>query len=162
MSLEKRFPRPKSLTPKSPAFTRKANYHHLCLDAQRFVAEKEYETALLIYEKALQEVPAGDLKASKGICRCYRKLALSALKQQDFKKTQNLLQTLIAIPRVSTLLTGKDYCVLAEAALENGELLDAEQAIEKALTLQPESTEATQLRKRLKTEQLHQQMKDLY
>jgi tetratricopeptide (TPR) repeat protein len=142
--------------------TRKTAYHYLCLDGERFVNDKDYATALLIYEKALLDMPVGDQKALKGICRCYRKLALKALKKQDFKKVQKLLQTLIAIPRIKPLLTSKDYYVLAEAALENMDLPLAEQTLEQMLTLKPESQEGIQLLKRLKAEKLHQQMKGLY
>lgn len=141
----------------------KTNYHNLCLDAQRFVSEKDYTTALLIYEKALQEAPIGDQKALKGICRCYRKLALKSWKNQDFLRVQVLLEELMAKPKIGALLTAKDYFVLAEAAIENMDLSRAEQSLRNAFTLKPESIEtAHKLQKRLQTEQLHQQMKDLY
>lgn len=64
---------------------------------------------------------------------------------------------------MTPLLTGRDYFVLAEVALENMDLSQAEQSIEKALSFTAESTEAAhKLRRRLQTELLHQQMKDLH
>jgi len=162
MPLDKRPLRPSAIPPGPRTPMRKSNYHALCLDAQRFVTEKDYATALSIYQKALQEAPAGDAKALKGICRCYRKLALKALKKEDFKAVQHLLETLMATPKVSSLLTSKDYCVLAEAALENMDMAQAKPAIDRALEINPTSPEAVQLQKRLRTELLHQQMKDLY
>lgn len=162
MPLDKRPLRPKGLTPGPRPSGRKSNYHQLCLDAQRFVTEKDYTTALTIYTKALQEPPAGDQKALKGVCRCYRKLALRALKKEDFKGVQSLLEAMIALPKVSSILSSKDYCVLAEAALENGDIAQANQAVAKALEINPTSSEALQRQKHLRAELLHQQMKDLY
>lgn len=118
--------------------------------------------ALRIYEKALSEAPAGDLTALKGICRCTRKQARKALKKGDTPTVQNLLQNLMKRPQVGSLLGGKDYQVLAEAALENGDLTTCTEAIRLALNLKPELAEAIHsLQKRLRTEQLHQDMKDM-
>lgn len=151
--------RPLSPRPSSQSYQR---YHSLCLDAKNFFDAKDYDTALRIYEKALSEAPAGDFTALKGVCRCTRKQARKALKKGDTPEVQRLLEALLKRPHVAPLLGGKDYQVLAEAALENGDFVSCAEALRQALAIKPElAAELHNLQKRLRTEQLHQDMKDM-
>ncbi len=151
--------RPLSSKPLSSPYQR---YHRLCLDAKNFFDAKDYDTALRIYEKALTEAPAGDATALKGICRCTRKQARKALKKGNTLEVQKLLEALFKRPRIAPLLGGKDYQVLAEAALENGDLVCCAEALRQALAIKPElAEELHNLQKRLRTEQLHQDMRDM-
>lgn len=137
-------------------------YQNLCLDAKGFFEAKDYDTALKVYTQAATLAPPGDLNALKGMCRCTRKTARKALKKGDYIQVQTLLDELMKNPRVHPLLTGKDYLVLAEAALENQALAHCANALQKALEIKPELAEAAHaLQKRLKTEQLHQDMRGM-
>lgn len=148
--------------PSKPISQSYQRYYSLCLDAKNFFEAKDYDTALRIYEKALTEAPAGEQTALKGVCRCTRKQALKALKKGDTPEVQRLLEALFKRSHVTPLLSGKDYQVLAEAALENGDLASCAEALSQALALKPElAAEVHNLQKRLRTEQLHQDMRDM-
>lgn len=138
-------------------------YQHLLHDGERFFKAKDYATAFAIYQRALSLAPPGDQRALGQLCRCYRKKALKALKRDDFKEVQALLQEMLSLPGYQSLAKGLDYKILAEVQFELGEFEACEQALEHALALEPDlASELASLQRRLKTEQLARQMKGLH
>lgn len=140
-----------------------AAYHRSLLDAARFFNQKDFETARQIYAHAMALAPVGDSRAAKELCRCYRKLALKALKQEDFAAVLQLLDAMLAIEPAKAYFKALDYKVLAESALELGQIDRAQTAFDQALMMQPElaSDLAPSLRK-IKTERLAQEMQGLH
>lgn len=153
-------PKPPSGLPPRPAA--RSRYQRLIFDAKRFFENKDYETAFQIYTQALADAPAGDTSALSQLCRCYRKKALKRLKQDDFTAVLLLLEEMMALPQVTPFIKALDHKVLGEAALELGQLEKAQTAFDQVLNLDPELAAAlANLQRRLKTELLSREMKDL-
>lgn len=138
------------------------NYQKLIFDADRFFEEKKFNTAFKIYREALPLAPAGNAHCLKQLCRCYRKKARKALRNEDFQKAFDLLTEMMQLERVKAHLQAKDFQVKAEAALELVLLDEAEAALSQALDLEPDpGDEILGLQKRLKTERLHNELRGM-
>lgn len=150
--------RPNPLSP-----SRRNRYQTLIFDADRFFAAKDYETAFLIYQQALQEAPAGENYPYTRLCRCYRHRARRFFKKQDWPALIQILEEMLQVNGSRPNLKGLDFRILAEAYLESGHLEKAAQALQQALALNPElAPEIKRLQHRLEAEKLHQNFRQLF
>ena len=83
-------------------------YQKLLLDGERFFQQKEFDTARQIFAQALTLAPATDTRAAKELCRCYRKLALKALKHEHFAEVTQLLDQMFAIDQAKAYFKALD------------------------------------------------------
>jgi tetratricopeptide (TPR) repeat protein len=142
---------------------KRSRYQNLIFDADRFFAEKDYDTAFQIYQQALQEAPPGENHPYAQLCRCYRKQARKLLKREAWDELVQSLETMLKINGNRPNLKGLDFKVLAEAYLETGALNQAVEALNQALKLNPElEPELKRLNQRIQAESLSQNMRNLF
>lgn len=142
---------------------KRSRYQSLIFDADRFFADKDYDTAFQIYQQALQEAPPGENHPYAQLCRCYRKQARKLLKKEAWNELIQSLEAMLQLNGNRPNLKGLDFKVLAEAYLETGALQKAIDALNQALQLNPElEPELKRLNQRVQAESLSQNMRNLF
>lgn len=142
---------------------KRSRYQNLIFDADRFFADKDYETAFQIYQQALQEAPPAENYPYAQLCRCYRKQARKLLKKEAWQELVQTLEAMIQLNGSRPNLKGLDFKVLAEAYLETGALQKAVEALNQAIQLTPElEPELKRLHHRIQAEGLSQNFRNLF
>jgi tetratricopeptide (TPR) repeat protein len=142
---------------------KRSRYQGLIFDADRFFAEKDFDTAFQIYQKALEEAPPGENHPYAQLCRCYRKKARKLLKKEAWPELIECLEAMLALNGTRPNLKGLDLKILAEAYLEIGEIQKSFNALEQALGINPElAPELKRLQQRLQAENLSQDFRKLF